>query len=155
MHKCVNLVHLEKSCRMTIWWPKSALIQPRTSLGKSDVSWRFKPLLATGVPATLDLGSSETSETSARIGERREIGEKLGQWCSSVRNENEPSSCVEIRERRQMQVLPFRARPAATRAPRARALRFAVKILLTSQNFHQFSPKSHSNFHKTVINFRK
>ena len=25
---------------MTIWWPKSVLIQPRTGLGKSDVSWR-------------------------------------------------------------------------------------------------------------------
>ena len=26
---------------MTIWSQKSALIQPRTSLGKSDVSWRW------------------------------------------------------------------------------------------------------------------
>ena len=27
------LVDLEKCCKMIIWWPKSALIQPRTSLG--------------------------------------------------------------------------------------------------------------------------
>ena len=39
VQKCANLVDLEKCCKMTIWWPKSALIQPRTSLGKSDVSW--------------------------------------------------------------------------------------------------------------------
>ena len=39
VQKCVNLVDLEKCCKLTIWLPKSALIQPRTSLGKSDVSW--------------------------------------------------------------------------------------------------------------------
>ena len=39
VQKCANLVDLEKCCKMTIWWPKSALIQPRTILGKSDVSW--------------------------------------------------------------------------------------------------------------------
>ena len=40
VQKCANLVDLEKCCKMTIWWPKSALVQPRTSLGKSDVSWQ-------------------------------------------------------------------------------------------------------------------
>ena len=40
VQKCVYLLDLEKCCEMTIWWPKSALIQPRTSLGKSDLSWR-------------------------------------------------------------------------------------------------------------------
>ena len=35
MQKYANLVDLEKCCKMTIWWPKSASIQPRTSLGKS------------------------------------------------------------------------------------------------------------------------
>merc|ERR1711965_675650 len=40
VQKCANPVDFEKCCKMTIWWPKSALIQPRTSLGKSDVSWR-------------------------------------------------------------------------------------------------------------------
>ena len=33
------LVDLEKCEKMHIWTRKSALIQPRTSLGKSDVSW--------------------------------------------------------------------------------------------------------------------
>ena len=42
VHKCANLVDLEKCCKMIIWWPKSALIQPRTSPGKSDVSWRWQ-----------------------------------------------------------------------------------------------------------------
>ena len=32
-------VDLEKRWKMRIWTRKSALIQPRTSLGKSDVSW--------------------------------------------------------------------------------------------------------------------
>ena len=32
-------VDLEKCCKMSIWLQKSVLIQPRTSLGKSDVSW--------------------------------------------------------------------------------------------------------------------
>ena len=31
VQKCANLVDLEKCCKMTIWWPKSASIQPRTS----------------------------------------------------------------------------------------------------------------------------
>ena len=30
------LTDLEKSCKMLFWTRKSALIQPRTSLGKSD-----------------------------------------------------------------------------------------------------------------------
>ena len=38
---CENLVDLEKFCKMTIWLPKSALIRPRTSIGKSDVSWQW------------------------------------------------------------------------------------------------------------------
>ena len=40
VQKCANLVDLEKCCKMIIWWPKSVSIQPRTSLGKSDVSGR-------------------------------------------------------------------------------------------------------------------
>ena len=36
MEKCINLVDLEKCCKMTSWLQKSVLIQPRTSLGKSD-----------------------------------------------------------------------------------------------------------------------
>ena len=38
VQKDVNLVDLEKCCKMSIWLQKSVLIQPRTSLGKSDVS---------------------------------------------------------------------------------------------------------------------
>ena len=34
--KMIFLVDLEKCCKMRIWTRKSALIQPRTSLGKSD-----------------------------------------------------------------------------------------------------------------------
>ena len=34
-----HFVEFEKSCKMSIWLQKSALIQPRTGLGKSDVSW--------------------------------------------------------------------------------------------------------------------
>ena len=41
VQKCANLVDLEKCCKMTIWLRKSVLIQPRTSLRKSDVSWRW------------------------------------------------------------------------------------------------------------------
>ena len=33
------LVDLEKCCKMRLWLQKSASIQPRTSPGKSDVSW--------------------------------------------------------------------------------------------------------------------
>ena len=35
-----HFVDLAKCCKMSIWLQKSVLIQPRTSLGKSDVSWR-------------------------------------------------------------------------------------------------------------------
>ena len=35
------LVDFEKCWKMRIWTRKSALIQPRTSLGKSDVSWQW------------------------------------------------------------------------------------------------------------------
>ena len=35
---CENLVDLEKCCKMTIYLQRSARSQPRTSLGKSDVS---------------------------------------------------------------------------------------------------------------------
>ena len=38
VQKRANLVDLERCCKITIWWPKSASIQPRTSLGKSDVT---------------------------------------------------------------------------------------------------------------------
>ena len=41
VEKYANLVDLEKCCKMTIWSSRSASIQPRTSLGKSDVSWRW------------------------------------------------------------------------------------------------------------------
>ena len=41
VQKCANLVDLEKCWKMTIYLQRSALIQPRTSLGKSDVSWRW------------------------------------------------------------------------------------------------------------------
>ena len=34
-----HFVDLEKCCKMSIWLQKSVLIQPRTGLGKSDVSW--------------------------------------------------------------------------------------------------------------------
>ena len=34
-------VDLEKCCKMSIWLQKLVLIQPRTGLGKSDVSWPF------------------------------------------------------------------------------------------------------------------
>ena len=34
-----KLVDLEKCCKMSTWLQKSVLMQPRTSLGKSDVSW--------------------------------------------------------------------------------------------------------------------
>ena len=40
---CENLVDLEKCCKMTIYLQRSAPIQPRTSLGKSDVSWLMHP----------------------------------------------------------------------------------------------------------------
>ena len=36
-----NFVDLEKCCKMTIYLQRSASIQPRTSLGKSDESWRW------------------------------------------------------------------------------------------------------------------
>ena len=39
VQKDANLVDLEKCCRTHIYLQRSASIQPRTSLGKSDVSW--------------------------------------------------------------------------------------------------------------------
>ena len=58
-------VDLEKGWKMTFWWPKSVLIQPRTSLGKSDVSWRWSPQpaarpAAAADPALLQEGRPET-----------------------------------------------------------------------------------------------
>ena len=38
VRRCANLVDLEKCWKMIIYLQRSALIQPRTSLGKSDVS---------------------------------------------------------------------------------------------------------------------
>ena len=35
-----SFIDFEKCCKMRIWMGKSVSIQPRTSLGKSDVSWR-------------------------------------------------------------------------------------------------------------------
>ena len=41
--RLAHFVDLAKCCKMSIWLQKSVLIQPRTSLGKSDVSWRPAP----------------------------------------------------------------------------------------------------------------
>ena len=42
MQKYENLADLEKCRKMIIYLQRSALIQPRTSHGKSDVSWRYE-----------------------------------------------------------------------------------------------------------------
>ena len=47
---------------MTIWWPKSASIQPRASLGKSDVSWH---------DATRPVGVDRANLRSAQVGQGR------------------------------------------------------------------------------------
>ena len=39
VQKFVNLVDLEKCCKMSIWLQKSASIQPRTSLSKFAKNW--------------------------------------------------------------------------------------------------------------------
>ena len=39
MRKCGDLADFEKCLKMMISWLRSALIQPRTSSGKSDVWW--------------------------------------------------------------------------------------------------------------------
>ena len=55
VQKCANLVDLEKCCKMIIWWPKSVLIQPRTSLTSRVLrSWRSGGL--GGAPTVLALG---------------------------------------------------------------------------------------------------
>ena len=46
---------------MTIWWPKSALIQPRTSLGKSDVSHWGRPG-ASPMDAAESIGEASSGE---------------------------------------------------------------------------------------------
>ena len=40
VQKSANLVDLEKCCKMIIYLQRSALIQPKTSLGKSDATQR-------------------------------------------------------------------------------------------------------------------
>ena len=63
---CENLVDLEKRCKMTIYLQRSAPIQPRTSLGKCDVSWRWILALA-AAPAALGLGLEEQVEGLALV----------------------------------------------------------------------------------------
>ena len=58
----VNLVDPEKCCKMSIWLQKSVLIQPRTSLGKSAVSWLHQQ--ETAAPS-----SPPSEETPVRNGD--------------------------------------------------------------------------------------
>ena len=62
------LVDLEKCCKMRPWLQKSASIQPRTSPGKSDVSWT-KAVSYRG-------GSDRISQ--AKETEKRQKNERLG-----------------------------------------------------------------------------
>ena len=78
MQKCANLVDLEKCCKMTIWWPRSVLIPPRTSLGMSDVSWLRGGACADGAPELRGtLRSSPRhitlSEARSRLYQRRSL----------------------------------------------------------------------------------
>ena len=71
MQKFANLVDVEKCWKMTIWLPKSMLIQPRTSLGKSDVSWRSSCMIP-GLAFSGDL-DARAVETLGRSGEHLQL----------------------------------------------------------------------------------
>ena len=53
---------------MTIWWQKSALIQPRTSFGKSDVSWLGPGVLECRLPMFVAEGLADMLLAAAACG---------------------------------------------------------------------------------------
>ena len=83
MQKCANLVELEKCCKMTIWLQKSALIQPRTSLGKSEIRRGGEASVHCGgeqavAPASCSVfGAAGRSSPGIGVGQHAPLGDKL------------------------------------------------------------------------------
>ena len=65
VQKCADLVDLEKCCKITVWLQQSVLIQPRTSLEKSDVSSAAEKaqLPTSGIPAPAQAAAWDNGKT--------------------------------------------------------------------------------------------
>ena len=70
------LVRFEKCCKMRIWTRKSASILPRTSLGKSAVSWPDASVFAALSRAEADAGLALPAAAPAKA--RRELQRDTG-----------------------------------------------------------------------------
>ena len=79
---------LEKCRKMRIWTRKSALIQPRTSLGKSDVSW----LCSQGTDYLPLPRDSDRPEKKQQAGAAAQTGESLSMACACPRRAAETAS---------------------------------------------------------------
>ena len=84
-----HFVDLEKCCKMSIWLQKSVLMQPRTGLGKSDVSWHGPALggrpAARPRPCASRLRPSMSwtchASVAPSVGSRLSAGERAGSTC--------------------------------------------------------------------------